>query len=776
MSTSKRRKLNVEEPAQTMSAFALRKKLLAPKAAAPVPAGHEIEAGAASSSATAEQETTLSSNNPKGTKKGRGSRNALVQPTQSVETETESPPEAVVEDTTEISGALPSETDTARRGWSPLSLSDEDERHGKQVSSQPITLSSFQPSKKNFRRTKTGISELKLEDGDRLVVLGSYGIRVKSGQMTIYGATLSASPELSWVHAPSCYALPVIRCAEDAIIELHVHPDAHSLKALGRLSPLFRRLWPETSRSSDARGARSSSEDTFQILYTSEDGPKKIALQDLRSPAEWNKELATLLSTKKSKPLSAMITGPKSSGKSTFGKILTNRLLTSPSISPQRHSGVDGVAILDLDPGQPEYCVAGQIALVLVTKPIFSPSFCRPETIPETRVVRSHSLANVSPASNPDLYLEMAVDLMTYYRNTLATYPLVINTPGWIQGTGLDLLVSFIELLRPAEVIYMSKTGPAEVVTSLEEACSIARFTTLPSQAGQSSIRSAAHLRSMQMMSYFHDRSKHPQAGAESGSAWSPVPISSSAPWQVNYLGPNPGVLGIMCYDSHLQSGYVADAISGTILAAVEVESGKAFRNVLNGTLDGDSPSTGEADRSSGMDIDGMQSTQTNLHPLHLVRERLVTHTPEGLPFIDTSHGLTLDPRFSRSIGLVLLRAIDTRTGCLHLSMPITMEQFKDVEERGGQIVLVGGKFDSPTWAYTEYLYNRSAGDEEDESDSIKRNDTSADDSENGNETFNGTQDSVPYIEVHSAHQKRGAGSKAWRVRRDLGRLGNSIT
>ncbi|KAI1259701.1 hypothetical protein F5Y18DRAFT_442880 [Xylariaceae sp. FL1019] len=767
MSTSKRRKLNVEAPSQPMSAFALRKKLLAEKAAAPPPI----------SRSTAE-DTALSSDSQKGTKKSRGPRNPVVQHTLAVETEREPPPETVPEDITpEISEPLPSETDLGRRGWSPLSLSDEDERHVKDVSSQPLTLSSFKPSKKNLRHTKTGICELKLEDGDRLVVLGSYGLRVKSGRMTIYGATLSASPELFWVHAPHCYALPVIRCIDEAKIELHAHHNAHSLKALGKLSPLFRRLWPEMSRSSDARGAHSSLEDTFQILYTSEDGPKKMALQDLRSPAEWNKELATLLTTKTSKPLSAMITGPKSSGKSTFGKILTNRLLTSASGNPQRHSGVDGVAILDLDPGQPEYCVAGQIALVLVTKPVLSPAFCRQETMTGTRVVRSHALANISPASNPSVYLEMAVDLMTYYRNTLATYPLVINTPGWIQGTGLELLVSFIEVLRPAEVIYMSETGPAEVVASLEEACSNARFSTLPSQTGQSTIRSAAHLRSMQTMSYFHGRSRHLQTRAENKSDWAPAPISSSTPWQVSYKGPNPGVFGIMCYDSHIQSEYVADAINGTILAAVEVENGQAFRTVLDGDTVGVSSSIVETEPSSYMDMDGTQSMGTNSYPLHLARERLVTQSPEGLPFIDTSHGLTLDPRFSRSLGLVLLRAIDARKGCLYLSTPIAMEQFREVEERGGQLVLVGGKFDPPTWAYTEDLYNRSAADEEDELDSAKRNENSADGPEQGNETFNGVDDSassVPYIEVHSTHQKRGAGSKAWRVRRDLGRLGNS--
>jgi len=69
-----------------------------------------------------------------------------------------------------------------------------------------------------------------------------------------------------------------------------------------------------------------------------------------------------------------MICGPKASGKSTLAKVLTNRLL-SESISRSRSNNqkLPGVAILDLDPGQPEYSTPGQLSLVHIHEYNFGP-------------------------------------------------------------------------------------------------------------------------------------------------------------------------------------------------------------------------------------------------------------------------------------------------------------------------------------------------------------------------------------------------------------------
>lgn len=611
----------------------------------------------------------------------------------------------------------------------------------------------------------------------RLVILGSYGMRVEAGELTIYGATLGASDNVYWVHAPQSHALPVIRCTKEATLELHPHPGAPELKALGLLSPLFRKLWLE-SPTSPAQEKESRSSETFRILYTSKDGPKKAILQDLKSPPEWNREVAGLVAPRGPVPSSMMITGPKGSGKSTFGKILTNRLLTSNQPRAKR-SGNEGVAILDLDPGQPEYCGAGQIALVLVSKPVLSPSFCRPLDTPDVRTIRSHALASLSPASDPALYIEMALDLITHYRNAFASYPLVINTPGWIQGTGLDLLVSLVTELRPSEVIYMSQTGPADAIEALAGACNAARFLTLPSQPSQNSLRSAIHLRSMQTMAYFHAELITKQANGNHF-RWFQKPLTAMAPWQVHFRGAGRGIFGVMCYDFQIQPDLVADTINGTVLAAVEIESAKAFRDIENSEYMQnrveDEPVAG-----SPMELDIGENDQANSLPLSVLQQRIITSTAEGIPFIDTSHGPTLDPRYSRSLGLVLVRGIDVENGNLHLLCPITTSQVEEVTARGGQIVLVSGKFDPPSWAYTEDLFFQSVDDGGDGNEGIDLQ-SPAEGTEADSENMSGdsasfsarSAGSVPWIEVLTRNQKRGAGSKVWRVRRDLGRIGNA--
>ena len=83
------------------------------------------------------------------------------------------------------------------------------------------------------------------------MALGEYDLWVKKGVITILGATLSAGSmfEHTTVYAPSSHSLPVIRYLEsldnEVIIQLCESPTR--LRGLRILSPLFSRLWNETS-------------------------------------------------------------------------------------------------------------------------------------------------------------------------------------------------------------------------------------------------------------------------------------------------------------------------------------------------------------------------------------------------------------------------------------------------------------------------------------------------------------------------------------------------
>lgn len=765
---NKKRKLNISEPPPAMSAFALRKRLLNQQTATTSP---NVDA-ADETILVPKVPSTLDTSGTSKTRSPKKTRKTLnVHSLPSVDNEPSIGLKGTLPGNLSLSTdntVLPSSLIVPSRSPSP-SIAD-DEILVKPTNALPVQLSKFKPSKSNYQKRKDGRILLKLSDGERLVILGSYGIRVKSGEITLNGAMLRMSDRVHWVNAPHCHALPVLRCSDDASLELLPHPIATSLRSLGKLAPQFRKLWNESNLSSNNT---ISSNPTFVILYTSADGPKKTMLQDLVSPPEWNREIAKLVDISSSKPSSFMITGPKSSGKSTFGKLLANRLITDQSSSSKRRVH-RGVAVLDLDPGQPEYCVAGQVALVFLTEPVFSPSFCRPLPCPELQIVRSHALASISPASDPELYLEAAMDLMTHYRNALGRYPLIINTPGWIQGTGLDLLTSLITSSRPTEVLYMSESGPAEVVEALQESCRTTTFSTLPSQASQLASRTAAHLRSMQTMSYFH---AEPQSSAIDGHwvRWNNKPLTTVPPWQVSYKGPGRGIFGIMCYDYQTPMDLLADAVNGTILAIVGVENVQAFRRpddhaVLPSDTTSDTMDIDRVDEGPRKSMSSSFST--------LARDVIVM-TPEGIPFIDTMNGITLNPKLSYSLGLALVRGIDVKNGVLQLLTPLRLEKIDEITSRGGEIVLISGKFDTPSWAYTEELYYRAheeADDGADADETIDTGDDTRDISEAENDDLAGPTDTtpVPWVEVLHGNQKRGIGSKVWRVRRDLGRVGNA--
>ncbi|KAM0209669.1 hypothetical protein ACHAQD_011089 [Fusarium lateritium] len=622
---------------------------------------------------------------------------------------------------------------------------------------QKVTqYSSFRLSKQNHRVKAGGVIELRLSSSERFLIIGSFGVRVIQGEVTLAGATLYPSETIEWVHAPHCHAIPVLRSAEETRLELHPDQISRGLRQLGRLSPLFRKIWNEPSEADST--TKTNKEATFQIIYTSEDAPKKCIIQDLVSPPAWNKKLSSLVATSRKRPsLSTFICGPKSAGKSTFSRLFLNRLLTDRGQNqPSRK-----VVILDLDPGQPEYAPAGTLSLVSVNKPNLGTPFTHPGLKGSAfNIIRCHSMASVSPASNPELYLACAADLFDTYSKSFDGIPLIVNTPGWILGTGLDLLSALLEKIRPEEVLYMSQEGPSETVDVLRAATE-KLFTELPSQQSEFTSRTAAHLRAMQTMSYFHLQETAPKTSELSDTPpilrWNASPLSFRPPSLVQYSSPKRGILGLMSYDYQCPSELLADTVNGLVLAAVEIEDAQAFSGFMS-----EKPLTEALS----------DSTKPSVEDEHRI-SHLISTSPEAIPFIPYYNDATLDPRYSRTMGLVLLRGIDTKSKTLQLITPIPLQEFKDVKSQGRNIVLLHGKFDAPSWAYTEDLYERAGTDEGNDAVlEVTDEDTEDDRSDAEPEEVERVSDltEVPWVEVLKGSQRRPVGSRVWRVRRDLGR------
>ncbi len=100
-----------------------------------------------------------------------------------------------------------------------------------------------------------------------------------------------------------------------------------------------------------------------------------------------------------------MICGPKNSGKSTFMRILTNKILTDTRLEElnDEETTEEGVILLDLDPGQPEFVPPGQLSLVHLRQPTFGPPFSHPSISERSgnRLVRAHSVAATTPKDDP---------------------------------------------------------------------------------------------------------------------------------------------------------------------------------------------------------------------------------------------------------------------------------------------------------------------------------------------------------------------------------------
>lgn len=439
--------------------------------------------------------------------------------------------------------------------------------------------------------------------------------------------------------------------------------------------------------------------------------------------------------------------------------------------------------VLDLDPGQPEYSPPGVISLCKISSPNLSPSFCHPTLAPTEGQVRAHAIANVTPGLDPEHFVECALDLFHRYQQSPdAGCPLVINTPGWIQGTGLDILTELINSIKPTEVIYMSQDGPEETVDTLQSACNsppAVPFSALPSQppTDMPSSRTSLHLRTMQTMSYFHLLQTQPLP------SWDPNPLTELRPWRVRYAGRNRGILGILCYDHQPAPELLAEAINGTILALVKLESRTALRDLL--------PPEYCHGRSQDDQTETTTTTTTteqsqNADATVTFHEKRETDDPkQKIPLIPNPRGRTLDPRHSHLLSLVLVRGIDTARGELQLLTPPALTAGDAAADfaglRGEEVVLVAGRFDTPTWAYTEDLYRRQAGGgggrgsqgEDDEGDGEEMDESEEGEDEedsHGEDQGSDMEVEVPWVEMLHGNQKRAAGSKVWRVRRDLGR------
>ncbi|KAJ5326820.1 Pre-mRNA cleavage complex II Clp1 [Penicillium brevicompactum] len=584
----------------------------------------------------------------------------------------------------------------------------------------PVELQNFPLSKARLNKSNIVYSDentlcIRIKERANLALLGQYDLWVKRGVVSLMGAKLHASSQLHRVYAPSTHSLPVIKCVSgiDGDAEVEIKSCSSGIARLCDLSPLYQRIWTGDNTAADKstlKGTTKDSKRSFSVLYTSADDSLNRHLRPLHLDKKWSASMKFL--SQRQGQLRVLVCGPKASGKSTFSRYLLNHVLSPTPETEGGYANTEGVAFLDLDPGQPEFTPMGQIYLARLRKPFFGPPFTHPslDNSQGGEILRAHHIGATSPKEDPDHYALAVMDLMDQYRLLLEKYPqcpLIINYPGWIFGQGLEVAMWLVKSLGLSDVVYMSEKGPSEVIDPLGLAARQARvpMTILPSQPTDFVSRSSAQLRAMQIQSYFH--MSHPTDLGTS--LWSEEPLSRTRPLTVDYTGPRQGISGIMVMGSQINPELLHETLEGAIVGLVAIESPRA----LMGTMAPPHAPNDEHDEiESGLDID-MDSENAAARIFDDSIADNIVRTREDLPYLFVGSGscTPLDPKASHCLGLALVRSIDTGSHKLELSTSIPPSYIQTSIEKGHRLVLVRGQLDNPNWAISEEYHAARAAE-----------------------------------------------------------------
>ena len=406
---------------------------------------------------------------------------------------------------------------------------------------------------------------------------------------------------------------------------------------------------------------------------------------------DWLGLVSRFKSIQSERSLAIIVCGPKGAGKSTFCRILANALLQKAPVTEKKDLANDEcVAFLDLDPGQPEYSPPGDLSLLRLRSWNLGPPFTHP-TFGLNQLVRAHHFGHISPREDPKNYLQLALDLLDHYRRMAKAHrscPLIINSAGWIQGIGLELISELILSLNLTDAIYMSTLGPEDVVDTLREATgrSNATLHQLVSQSSDFMTRTAADFRMMQTLSYFHMGEAE---GSYNEMRWKPRSLTTVAPLVIHYAGPKQAILALAILGDapnvEFLDSFLDGLFNGCVVGVVAVGQ-----------------SIGAVDREYSS-AEGVEEYQNMIEQDSDIPDPPpIQRTTSEMPYLSSSNHHTtslLSPKRSHSLGQALIRGIDPTAKTIHLLTPIPT---RTLQTHSPHIVLVRGTLDTPTWAYKE--------------------------------------------------------------------------
>lgn len=162
-----------------------------------------------------------------------------------------------------------------------------------------------------------------------------------------------------------------------------------------------------------------------------------------------------------------LVCGATNCGKSTLIHHMINRYLSDNSGHLRRKA-----LYLECDPGQTEFAPSGILSLITIDKKVLStPGFKFISTdhsvvLTQPRKIVSKIFGTTSPSENTFTYMSLIKDLINeaklFNHESDLRMPLFINTMGWIEDLGLELLMKIIQLADPTHVIRIE--SPSEYI------------------------------------------------------------------------------------------------------------------------------------------------------------------------------------------------------------------------------------------------------------------------------------------------------------------------
>lgn len=591
---------------------------------------------------------------------------------------------------------------------------------------QPVKLSSFDYVGQHISDNQLTLT-LDATPGTEhhVTCSGIFTIEVKQGAVSVAGAYLTPASGQHVIYAPYTHALPtIIARFENTVVKL-IAKDCN-LSSMKTLSPLWNRVWPELIPHSLKLHHHSDEQATGLVI----DDSTQTFLNRITSNRVWGAKRTP----------SVFVTGAKSSGKSTLCRIILNSFLTSPTVPADA-----SVFWLDLDPGQPEFGCPGQLSLVHIRKPLFGPSFthrCSDDS--SFSIWSSHAVAASSPREDMDYFVQCAKSLFKSYTSARKTHkhaPLIINSPGWVTGSGADLIERLVDDITPSEIVILdSLEFPAGEILGMvrPQSSSGTVFTILPARQRGVASRPAAEMRTLQAMSYHHSDTAD----------WNVIPLSKKLAYndlfRLTYSAPESNLYGVMSYYNSIPQDKLASVLDWSPVFVVAIEDDKALKRKSE-----DSPSV----------------------------EAFSLHHSQGVPYLTSSDAQSLsesriDPEYSRCLGQAIIIRIDTERKEIYLSTPIPPEDIKGAH----RVVLVRGNLGSADWALLEEPISKAAsGAHPRLSGKIPANafDLSESDDEDANGIDAATKRPVafPYISVRKVDTAL-LGDSIWRPRHLPRRIG----